>query len=291
MVFILCATFLIAFRLTILRTSSVINNMMDNIYDNINIEYVKSVCEYTENTSEAIDFIPGLCNSLQSNKTKLWQYVATIALEWGAKYPGYNAILYNSYSNTRSTGESTGENAGENVETFVNYEKFSNQSKIELAKAELLTHVDENGVSYYNKILRAMVTYSLINYFMENNLKYEAQRFFSINNLLIGFYGKLFGVAKERENPFLYLKTNNLMLINYAFSYDKYSGIDKKVFDLLLNDYDDIKDNITNGIITAHDILNYKMTPSAYFHILIAIVGILIIFSRFLNFLNTSQPV
>ena len=78
------------------------------------------------------------------------------------------------------------------------------------------------------------------------------------------------------------------MLINYIFSYDTKSGIDRKIFDLLINDYDDIKDSITNGIITAYDILNYKMTPSAYFHILIATFGILMILAKFIDFLKKS---
>lgn len=255
LVFFLSIVFIIAFRTSILRTSSVINTMMDSIYDNLNVEYLQSVCEYTENKSESVDFIYGMCNGLQSNKKKLWQYVASVAIEWDAKYPEYNIIIN------------------------------ENKNDLDYAKELLLKQVDDDGVSYYNKILRAMLTFSLINYFIDNNLRYEAQRFFSLRNIVRGFFGKF----RDRENPFLYLKTNNLMLINYVFSFDPKSGIDRKIYDLLSNDYDDIKDTITNGIITAHDILNYKMTPSAYFHIMIAISGILIIIGKFIAFLGTAK--
>lgn len=267
--FILSLIFIIAFNYSILRTSSVINEMMNNIYNNLNAEYIMSVCEYTENTSKSIDFIYGMCNNLQSNKKKLWQYISEVSIKWGNNYPGYNAIIY------------------------------ENKDNVKYAKELLMEQVDENGVSYYNKILRAMLTFSLINYFIENNLNYEAQRFFSLENVLKGYihdkqsarsiFSGLFSIFTDRENPFLYLKNNNLMLVNYVFSYDTKSRIDKKIFDLLVNDYDDIKDNITNGIITAYDILNYKMTPSAYFHILIALFSILMIISKFVEFSNLNK--
>jgi hypothetical protein len=64
----------------------------------------------------------------------------------------------------------------------------------------------EDNESYYDKIIKALFTNTILNYFMKNNLKNEASEFFSIENLNI-HYGSSFDefFGKPRINPLLYI--------------------------------------------------------------------------------------
>lgn len=260
MVIAISIAFMIMHAVTIVRVSSIINNMLDNLYDNLNLEYLNNVCDYTENKDHSVSFIYGYCNGLESNREKLKTFLGQINTAWSAKHPGYLGI----------------------------YRGLYNEGRKDEAKEYLMGLKDDDDVSYYGKMLRALVTFSLINYFVQNNLRNEGQRFFSISNTV---RENLFDeLIKTRINPFLYLKNNNLILINYVFTRSEYVNIiPGDLFDILNNDYDDIKDNITNGIIELYDIFTYKMTPAAYSYILISIVGVALIMMKYFEFTSPSK--
>jgi hypothetical protein len=250
-VFILIVTYIFMNLSYIIRINNILNNLNKKIYDNLNIELLPLVCDYTENKKNTVDFSYGKCNNIRSDKSKLWEYISTVALEMNSKYGIDNMISFNE-----------------------EYIKNPEKAKKEI----LLKWVDDNDVSYYDKILRAMVTHSLINYFIENNLRYEGGEFFSIYNTINSNIIEEF--LKKRLNPFLYLKTKNLMLINYIYKDNISSLLNDNIFNLLKNDYDEIKDEITNGIIEAHDLFYYSITPAGYIYVMITIIGFLLIYAK-----------
>lgn len=238
----------------IIRVNNILNNLNKMVYDNLNIEILPFMCDYTENKKNSADFSYGKCNNIRSDRDKLWDYININVIEMNSKYPDAIEIFY----------------------------EIFNKNPEKAKKEVLLKCVDDNNVSYYDKILRAMVTYSLLNYFIENNLRYEGSEFFSIYNTINT--NILEEYLKKRINPFLYLKTKNLVLINYNFPIQSESALlDSKMYNMLKNDYDEIKDEITNGIIEAHDLFYYSIIPAGYIYILIAIIGIALIYAKSIN--------
>lgn len=249
-VFVLIATYILINLSYIIRINNILNNLNKLVYDNLNIELMPYMCDYTENKKNSVDFTYGKCNNIRCDRDKMWEYINIVVIDMNTKYPEAIPLFNNEFTN--------------------NPEKAK--------KDILLKCVDDNNVSYYDKILRAMVTYSLLNYFLENNLRYEGAEFFSIYNTINTNIFEEY--LKKRLNPFLYLKTKNLMLINYTYSTNESNLLDNKMFSLLKNDYDEIKDEITNGIIEAHDLFYYSITPAGYIYVLISIIGIILIYAK-----------
>ena len=238
---ILIIAYILINIVNIIRINNILNNLNKLIYDNLNIEMLPDFCDYTENKKNSVDFMYGQCNNLKNDKHMLWEYINLNIVQLQQKYPDY----------------------------ISSYSEIILSDPNKWKKDVLLKCVDDNNVSYYNKILRAMVTFSLINYFIENNLRYEANEFFGIYNTINTNILEEF--LKKRINPFLYLKLNNLILLNYTYTENKLSNLHDTFFTLLRNDYDEIKDELTNGIIETHDLFNYSIIPAGYIYIAIAI--------------------
>lgn len=130
--------------------------------------------------------------------------------------------------------------------------------------------IDKNGVNYYNKILKAFYTNNLIKYYIKNNLFNEGIKFFSIDNLI-----------NHNINPFLYLKINDLSLLQSNYNFDdkmKKSFFDNNLlFFAILKDYYELEYNTTNLITNIYNFCKFKIyTIYISYSIICMIIFILI---------------
>jgi len=250
--FILLFTYFVVYSYPTIQLSNKNNKMMNTIYHNINKEYLENpiydICNYFNSPDE------------NSNKT---------------------------FELNKCNDLNVSINNNQNVYNYIDY--IYKQANIAdgINKSDRITALKNNYASkeddesYYDKIIKALFTNTILNYFMKNNLKNEASEFFSIENLNI-HYGSSFDefFGKPRINPILYIKTNNLLFFesNYIFT-TEIKNIPKEIFYEILQDYNKIENNASNLVIDIINKCKYKVVPPesyynyiTYFMIILLIV-------------------
>lgn len=254
--FILILLYFIMFYKTINTVANKSNIMLNIIYTNLNKDYLANapICNYFHNPTNPEytdpDFEYGKCN-------------------------GFNTLI-------------TEEKLKDYIDSQI-YEisKYISVSDPQIEKDFFKNVLDDKGISYYNKILSAIITHAMVSYYktLDPNGK-DGKDFFSIYNILnTNYFEELF---KYRKNPFLDLDYKNLVLL----SYDPYAEtkaiklLDPDSKSVLLNyikkDYDMVKNKITNSIIEFVNASN-SITPAAYTYILIIIISVILFIIRFMQ--------
>jgi hypothetical protein len=220
-----------------------INFLNKYIYKNINTDFLNSekICNYLNRKNEYdYKFKYGKCNDIKNNfsSQKLYNYIKKQMIDI------------------------------ENNIAPVN--------NIDAEKFKVLK--DKNGILYKDKIIKAIFTFQLIKYFLDNDLVEEAIEFFSTFNLLI-FSNTIFG---KQINPFLYLRNENLMVFNNQFEYnfEIQSSFfnNKNIYNHIYKDFNNIQNNIQNIILEVYNICSYKiLTIDIYYGIIFVIMLIILI--------------
>jgi len=223
------------------------HKMMDLIYNNINIDYINNgqICNYFNNLNNNDNFEYGKCNFINSN------FKDEFTL---------NTYIYDILNKINNTD--------------------ININNISLSDFKLLK--DENGVFYYNKIIKTYLTHTIIKYFITNNLINEASDFFSINNITnTSFFNKNF---KSHLNPFLYLKKNDLSFLKSNYTYDDITYMsNSKLYYSIIHDYYNLENSISNNIIDIYNILKTKMISLNILYNYIALIIIIIMIYYIIN--------
>ena len=151
-------------------------------YTNINTEFInsKKICNYlNKNTEFDNDFVYGKCNDVKNNISisRLYEYIREV-------FDDINQ----------------------------NHKPISDVSTSQFKSLK-----DKNGILYKDKIISAFFTFSILKYFVENDLIDEAKDFFSAFNLL---YTPNINLLKKKINPVLYLKLDNIIIFENEFAFE-----------------------------------------------------------------------
>lgn len=254
--FILILLYFIMFYKTINTVANKSNIMLNIIYSNLNKDYLANapICNYFHNPTNPEDTDPnfeyGKCNgfnTLQSEE-KLRDYIDSQIYE---------------------------------------ISKYISITDHEIEKDFFKNILDDKGISYYNKILSAIITHAMVSYYKTLQTNNDGKDFFSIYNILnTNYFEELF---KYRKNPFLDLDYKNLVLLNYdpyadtkAITLLEDSAKNSVLLNYIKKDYDMIKNKITNSIIEFVNASN-SITPAAYTYILIIIISVILFIIRFMQ--------
>ena len=236
----------------IINISSNNNMMMKLIYNNINADYLNLyICNYFNNSDITdIYFIYGQCNFKSNyNNNKITDYIFSLITQ------------IDSNPNTR-------------VNTL-SYDDF-----IKLK--------DSNGNNYYNKIKSAMLTDTILQYFISNNAYNNLARFFSITNTTNTNF--LDDIYKYHLNPFVYLSSNNLTFLQSKYTYNESFQTtfhnNSNIFYQLLQDYNNLEYSITNIMVNIYNICSYNMISIYTFYLLLFIIMIIFIIVYFVIIYN-----
>ena len=223
------------------KRMNVANNL---IYNNINADFINSqkICNYlTKKTEFDYEFVYGKCNDIRNNISinKVYDYIKEITLD-----------------------------IQQNIAPIANIsvEKFKSLK-------------DKKGKLYKDKIISALFTFQLVNYFIDNDLIEEAKDFFAAYNI---FYLKDINLLRKKINPILYLRFDDLIIFNKTFEYNNRMknsfGNNKKIYDYIYNEINKIQNNIQNVVIDIFNICSYKLiSVYAYYFIMFLILVIFII--------------
>jgi hypothetical protein len=165
-----------------------------------------------------------------------------------------------------------------NPDTLYKYVKnimneiYNNDNQITLEKFKMLK--DKNGVFYKDKIVSAFYTYSLMYYYVSNNLYDDARELFSkfnhsINPILDLNYES---VLLNKPDIFNY---NTNTLIQVAFNYNK------DIYYFIYNEYYNISSKIQNLIVDIYNLCKYRMISVYLYYCVILIIMLLIIIYYF----------
>jgi hypothetical protein len=220
------------------------NNIIQIIYKNINIQFINNqvLCNYLHKNSIFDDyFSSGKCNDIRNLFTQQ------------KLYSYISGIMNEIYSNNNNniTGES-----------------------FKVLK-------DNNGILYKDRLSSAFFTFSLIHYYIDNNLVNEAKEFFSTFNLI-----KL--QFKPRINPILNLSYDSILMKSIDLSYtipemQMAFNENQEIYNLVYNDFYNINSTIQNIIADIYNICKYKMLCIYYYYLIIFILMILVIVYYFIK--------
>jgi len=150
-------------------------------------------------------------------------------------------------------------------------------SNISIEKFKVLR--DKNGILYKDKILSALFTFQLIKYYLDNDLTEEAKDFFSTFNLI---YLKNVNFLRDKINPVLYLRFNDIMIFNKNYEYspqmaDSFDN-NKDIYNYIYSEFSKTQVVIQNVVVDIYNILRHKMiSVFAYYFIMFIILVIFII--------------
>ena len=219
-----------------------INILNRVIYKNINIDFLNSekICNYLNKKNEYdYNFKYGKCNDIKNNfnSQKLYNYIKKQMIE-----------IENSIAPINN---------------------------IDIQKFKVLK--DKNGVLYKDKIIKAIFTFQLIKYFLDNDLIDEAKDLFSTYNLLMLSNT----ILKKQINPFLYLTEQNLMVFNNQFQYNFQIQTsffhNKDIYNYIYKEFNEIQNNIQSIILDVYNICSYKLiTIDIYYSVIFIIILILV---------------
>jgi hypothetical protein len=235
----------------IIQLSNKNNRMMNLIYNHISKDYLEdpaySICNYfvPEENSD-VEFELNKCNNFKValDNDNVYEYIENLLQKAAGKIDA-----------TKST----------------------------LTFEQLKDIIDDDDISFLNKIISALFTNTLISYFMKNNLKNEAAEFFSIDNLNIDSSNTFASFFSEsRKNPLLYIRINNITLLESNYIYESKLTISKSLFFNIIQEYNKLENNISNIIVDIISRCKNKVTPPdtyydfiTYFMIILLVVYII----------------
>lgn len=209
--------------------------------DYLNYKYIDdnnntySICDYIDNKKDDEDFKPSKCNNITLNFSDniLRNYILEKVRLLNGKISSKDDIDF----------------------------KFL-QTKMD----------DDTGKSYYNLILSAIITHSLINYYIDNGDITKTEEFFSISNIL----------NKNKVSPLLLMNYRKYELLVYEFDLKLFNQVndnilhDKEVIilELIKSNYKQIQLEIMENIINFKSYNNNALSPS-YIHLIILILSII----------------
>lgn len=220
------------------------NNIIQLIYNNINMQFINNqvLCNYLHKNSIFDDYFSyGKCNDIRNLFTQQKLY---------SYISGIMNEIYNN-NNTIITGD-----------TFKSLK-------------------DNNGILYRHRLCSAFFTFSLIHYYIDNNLLNEAKEFFSTFNLI-----KL--QFKPRINPILNLNYDSILMKSIDLSYTIPEmqiafNENQEIYNLVYNDFYNINSTIQNLIADIYNICKYKMLCIYSYYLIIFILMILVIVYYFIK--------
>lgn len=239
---IFCIIYYIINYRQIIRLGRALNISNRIIYNNINIDFIKSqnICNYLHKKNE-IDykFVYGKCNDVDNNISinKLYDYIKSVVADIE-----YNIGPLNN----------------------INITKFK-------------TLADKNGILYKDRIISALFTYQLLKYFIDNDLIEEAKDFFSAFNII---YSPNINLLRQKINPFLFIRDGNILIFDniYEYNYQMKEALkdNKLLYDYLYSQYTQKQNIIEDILVEIFNICNYKLI-SIYMYFLIILLMIIIL--------------
>ena len=219
------------------------NSLMQLIYNNINMQFINDQL---------------LCNYLQK-KDKFDDYFVHGNCN-DIKYLFSLKKLY-SYITTQ-INEIYSKDNNVNIETFKSMK-------------------DNKGIFYKDRLKTAFFTFSIIKYYVDNNLLDDSKNFFSTYNLMkLSF--------KPRINPILNLNYDSILFNSTDFSYSipemqHAFNNNKDIYNFVYNDFYNINSTIQKIIVDIYNICKYKMICVYYYYLLIGIIMTCIILYYFIK--------
>ena len=144
---------------------------------------------------------------------------------------------------------------------------------------------DSKGVFYKDRLKSAFFTFSIMKYYIDNNLLNDATDFFSTYNLM-----KL--RFKPRINPILNLNYESILFntTDLSFSIPEMQQAfnnNKDIYNFVYNDFNNINSTIQKIIVDIYNICKYKMICVYYYYLLLGIIMTCIILYYFIkNYYN-----
>jgi hypothetical protein len=223
------------------------NSLIQSIYNNINMQFINDmrICNYLEKKDKFDDYFV----HGKCNDIKFL----------------FNQKKLYSYI-TLQINEVYSKDNNVNIETFKSMK-------------------DNKGILYKDKIKTAFFTFSIIKYYIDNNLLQDAKEFFSTYNLM-----KL--RFKPRINPILNLNYDSILFNSANLSYNipemqQAFNNNKNLYNYVYNDFYNINSNIQKLIVDIYNICKYKMICVYYYYILIGIIMLSILVYYFIkNYYN-----
>ena len=166
--------------------------------------------------------------------------------------------------------------------TFQINEMYSAQNNITVEMFKTMR--DSKGILYRDKLKNAFFTYTILKYYIDNNLLDDAKEFFSTYNLI-----KL--RFKPRINPILNLNYDSILFNSGNLSFEnemkRAFNNNKDIYNVVYNDFYNINSNIQKIIVDIYNICKYKMICVYYYYLLIGIIMFCIILYYFIkNYYN-----
>jgi hypothetical protein len=165
------------------------------------------------------------------------------------------------------------------IKSIIN-EAYNNNKSLTIEKFKTLK--DDKGIYYKTKISSALYTYTLLNYYINNNLISEAKDIFSTYNLIKYLF-------KNQLNPLLNLDRNNILVnniddINYDTDLEMKVAFNnnKKIYNYVYADFYNINSTIQSLIVDIYNICKYKMTSIYIYYLFITFIMILLIVLYFI---------
>lgn len=159
-----------------------------------------------------------------------------------------------------------------------NIKKYISDTLLDIKNIRTMYDSEFKNTKQYNKIITALFTDSIINYFIKNNQEDELKNFFSIVNITNTNF--LDNIYKFHINPFLYLKLSDLSFLNINYPYKDYIDSfqnNKHIYFLVIKDLNDIEYKLSNNIVNIYNICRLKMLSSSFINYIITLFIILFI--------------
>jgi hypothetical protein len=223
------------------------NTLIELIYNNINMQFINDqrLCNYLQKKNELDDYF------VHGNCNDIRSLFTIKKL-----YAYITAQINEIYSKDNNV----------NIETFK-------------------TMKDSKGIFYKDRLQSAFFTFSIMKYYIDNNLINDAKDFFSTYNLI-----KL--RFKPRINPILNLNYDSILFDSADLSYSipemqKAFNDNNDIYNYVYNDFYNTNSNIQKIIVDIYNICQYKMICVYYYYLLIGLIMICIILYYFIkNYYN-----
>ena len=144
---------------------------------------------------------------------------------------------------------------------------------------------DSKGIFYKDRLQSAFFTFSIMKYYIDNNLLNEANNFFSTYNLMkLRFKPRINPILDLNYDSILFNSTDldySILEMQSAFNYNK------DIYNYVYNDFYNTNSNIQKLIVDIYNICQYKMICIYYYYLLIGIIMFFIILYYFIkNYYN-----
>jgi hypothetical protein len=224
------------------------NTTIQLIYSNINMQFINNqlLCNYLHKNNKFDDFFsPGKCNDIKNLYNEKKLYLYI------------SGIMNEIYSNSKS---------------ILSVEVFKSLK-------------DKNGILYKDRLSSAFFTFSLINYYITNNLINEAKELFSTYNLIKFKFN-------PRINPLLNLNYDSILMKSADLDYSipemqRAFNNNKDIYNLVYNDFYNINSTIQTLVVDIYNICKYKIINVYYYYLIVLLLMIFIVVYYFIkNYYN-----